>query len=178
MFPAILFFRSANNMTSKYYIQGGKSYFDFAKGYRAIISPISPGLMIAVRANRPEPAPPVIKVPVGDGTFMEESNAADPGYKATYEAWQIEVEKDMATLFIELGAVAESIDIQALEKTENFMRTRFGIELEGDQNFKFLKYVAPSSEEEYNAFLVAIGGRSAPEERAIASAIESFSSPL
>jgi hypothetical protein len=161
-----------------YYIQGGKSYYQFKKGYKAIISSISPGLFMEVRKARPEPLPPVVKIAVGDGTFMDEENKADPGYKAKYEAWQIELESDIMELMIELGAVAESIDQPALQNIRRYMKTKFNVDLSPDDNYAFLKYVAISSDEEYNDFCAAIAGRSKPTEGAIANAIEGFSSTL
>lgn len=160
----------------KYFIQSGKSWFQFNSGAKVQIFPVSRALILEIDKLNPEPQPPIVESPVGDGTTLTEPNTADPDYKAAHLKWFDQRELDYEDLMFKLGCRAE-VDQDVLAQTRTYMRTRYKIELDPDDNYAYIKFCLLNAGEQGELY-DAIIGRSKPTEGAIAKAIEDFSNNL
>lgn len=149
-------------------------------GEVVLVQPVSPFLLAKFRRKHLPPAPPIQKVNMGtkEEPFWEESeNENHPDHIKALEKWRQEFEEKIRTYTLALGASIEWTD----EKRERLAwlrgqneKTGEEIEIESDDNFAYISYVAIQSGEDYKTLLQAITEGSRPQEEGIKDATASF----
>lgn len=164
-------------MSGEYVIRKGKSLFKFpSSGIGVEIFPVSVFIQtdIQLEFEESKPQPPVERVEVGDGNFIEEKNWKNEEYLAKLQEWFTNREVAVMDEMIRMGAVA-NLDKTALAEVETlrrYYRERRNKELDVDNNFVYIKYLLCKTAEDYQRFTAALQGRSNPTEGAVAAAIE------
>lgn len=166
-------------MASNYYIENGKSLFKFRSGLVVRIKQVSPLLVQELRKANPRPVAPVQRILGADGeTYIEEMNVAAPSYVAAVEQYEAMIEEKARIILVKLGVDFDMTPAQRaeLDQRRAFMRDEFGVELDKNDVYSYVAYIAMSGEEEYGELINAVLSRSTPTESEVASALESFSS--
>lgn len=145
-----------------------------------LIQSVSPFLINKFKRRYSPPAPPVERVNLGTEEapdWEETPNAAHPDYIEARKAWAEDLEERTRRFMIALGAEVEWTDA----KRERLARLRAaiakegdGLEIEEEDNYAYISYVAVQSGEDYKALLEAIINGSRPSEEAITEATATF----
>ncbi len=135
-------------------------------GVEIAVQPVSNLLMVEVQRTMPRPKPPMEKIQNADGTWREEPNPHHPDYEAAISEWMGDLEQAIRRLCIKRGVVLRLNDEQRKEVDElrEFMRTEFKQELDSDDRFVYVAYIAVSGETDYQKLVSAIVGRSQPTD--------------
>jgi hypothetical protein len=174
--PGYFFKRRRKLNMGKYFIQHGKSWFQFDNGEKVQIFPVARAIILEIDKANPEPQPPMLTSEVGDGTTITEPNEADPDWMDAHKKWSEQREIDYEDVMLRLGCKAE-VDKDLLAQTRAYMKARFKVDLDPDDNFTYIKYCLLNAREQGELY-DAVVGRSKPAEGAIARAIEDFSNNL
>ena len=149
--------------------------FKFSNGLEVGIKRVSPMLAVELARKFPKPKPPMKQVKYGDEISLE-PNPADPEYLATLEEWQVQQELRTQSMYIRRGVVIELTDAQRKELAElrQFWKDEYGMELDKDDKYAYITYIAMEGGEDIGGLLSAIAGVSRPTEEAIEAAVDSF----
>lgn len=147
-------------------------------GVTVKIKRVSPYLVSKMSEQFPPPEPPLQEVDYGDGKKRKEVNESDPKYIEEMRKYNIEFEKRMRKVIIDLGVVYELTDEdkKEVEKLRQYMTEEFDGELEDDDKVAFITYIAVGSDKDIEDLISAILLRSQPTEKAIEAAKNNFKS--
>lgn len=133
---------------------------------------VSPYTLNAARQAVPRPAPPRVVVNLGDGKTAQETNEADPDYKAQLAQWNEDVNLRVTDVMLRLGIQVE-IDTDTLaERRAEF--AALGLAGDDHDHLFYIKHVAIGSEDDLNALAAAITGKSQPTPQAVAAHADTF----
>lgn len=124
---------------------------------------VSPLLMQKLWRDFPEPKPPVAKVVI-DGVEREEENPAHPDYERAMLEHKLSMETRLRRLFIDQG-VKYNLTPEDLERVKDlraFWKETFDRELDGNNLFVFISYIAIQSEKDFEAITEEVSGQSQP----------------
>ncbi len=138
----------------------------FSTDIQIAVRPVSNLLMVEAQRSIPKPKPPVEKVQNADGTWREEPNPHHPDYEKALEDWTADVEVAVRKLCIKRGVVLTLNDEQRAEVAEvrEFMRREYQRELDDDDRYVYVAYVAIGGQADYEKLVNTIVGRSQPTD--------------
>jgi hypothetical protein len=127
-------------------------------GIEVALKPVSNVLILEVRRSCPKPLPPVERIENADGTFREEPNPDAPAYADALAAWSEHLEESIRKLCIKRGVVLHLNDTQKAEVAElrDFMRAEFGRELDSNDRYVYVAYIAVGGGSDYADLVNAV----------------------
>lgn len=127
-------------------------------GVEVALKPVSALLIVDARRSVPRPLPPSERVQNGDGSWREEPNYDAPAYARALEAYNEKVELAVRKLCVKRGVVLRLTDAQKEEVTElrEFWRAEYGQELDPDDRYVYVAYIAAGSQADYEALAAAL----------------------
>jgi hypothetical protein len=145
-------------------------------GVEVSIRKVSPLLGAEIQRAFPAPTPPLQEVDYGDGVKKMEPNPSDPTFIEELRKYSNFLEEKTRSLIIKRGVVIELTDEQKSDVAElrKQWKDDFGVELQGDDKYIFVSYIAVGTDSDLEELLQAILRRSRPTEGAIAEATKTF----
>jgi len=144
------------------------------------IRKVSP--MLAMEVNRifPVPQPPQQEVDYGDGKKRLEANLAHPDYQAALLKRDENIQKKMQSLIFKRGIAMVLTDEQKQEVADlrKYWKDDMGEELDGDDLFVWVSYIAIEDEKDMTGLMNAIMSVSQPTQEAIEKAKDMFPSTV
>lgn len=149
-----------------------------------LVQPVSPFLLNKLKMACPPPKPPIQRVPIGDPdnpVWEESANESHPDYIEARQAWSQDLELKIRRLTIATGAKIEWTEEKkarlrhvrdSVQKTNE--ETGMALEIEADDDFAYISYIACQSGEDYQFLLKHIMSASRPTEEAIQEGIATF----
>lgn len=148
--------------------------YTFSSGWTVQYKRVSPQIVIAVQASIPWPEPVKQLVDYGNGP-VEEANEAAPEYLAALAERGRQVNRTLASIYIERGMLPLDEEQQAaVDELRQDFAARGLTALPDDDKRCFLEYIACGREGEVGEFLGALTGASQPQEAQIAAAVATF----
>jgi hypothetical protein len=149
--------------------------FTFSNGTVIEIGKIPPLLIQKINKAYPAPKPPVERIDMGDGIFETHENTAHPDYLQAVQDHQSHLEEMFRNLTIQLGVKSKLTDEQLEQvKAQRELMASVGVELEPDDKYVFVSYVAVETSDDYTRLLQAVMEESQPTEARIQAIEESF----
>lgn len=127
-------------------------------GVEVALKPVSNVLILETKQAYPKPPPPMERVLNADDTWRLEPNYDAPAYADTIAAWEEKVEEAVRKLCIKRGVILHLNDEQQAEVTElrEFMRAEYGRELDADNRYVFVAYLAIGWQSDYSDLINAV----------------------
>lgn len=135
-------------------------------GVSAYLRPIPPFLLRTVGKTLVAPEPPEEEVPQIDGTTRKEKNRAHPDYIAAMKAYDERVNEATADLIVTRGVFLALTDAMRdeVKQLREFMKSRFGVDLDADDMTAYVKHIAIGTPEELRELILAVTAQSVPTD--------------
>ncbi len=150
-------------------------------GVKVHIRKVSPLLIMEVQKAMPVPKPPTQEVVYGDpddpgAKKVQEPNEAHPDYLAAIDQYNMELEAKVRKFMIKRGVIINLDDDQKQEVKElrKEWKDEFGKELDGNDKFLFISYIAIGTDSDMEELMDVIMRRSQPTEAVMSEAKASF----
>ncbi len=142
-------------------------------GVTVYVKKISPTVPMELQRMFPPPKPPLQEVDYGEGRIVKEPNPAAPSYIEELNKYRVDLESRLRKLMIKLG-VSCTPDMDAVKEFREAWLEATGQELEGDDKYVYVSYIAIQSESDLNDLLTAILTKSQPTGSEIQASIDNF----
>ncbi len=150
-------------------------------GITVQIRKVSPLLIMEVQKAMPVPKPPMQEVVYGDpndpgAKKVKEPNETHPDYMAAIEKYNMDLEQMVRKFMISRGVVItldeeQKADVKELREE---WKEEFGVELNGNDKFLFISYVAIGTDADMEELMDVIMRRSQPTEAEMSSVKAGF----
>lgn len=130
-------------------------------------------LLMDLQRENPKPQAPMQEVII-NGESYPERNYADPDYIALVSAWDDEIKMKASLQIIESSVHVHMTD-ERKEAVRKFRKEKQGqLPLSQPDSMVFLKYIAITSDDDFQSLLLAIRNQTQPSEEGIETAVNGF----
>lgn len=137
---------------------------------------VSPLLLLKLRDRYPVPQPPTQLVDYGDGEKRLEPNPSHPDFAAAQIAYDQMMEQKARELLIRRGvSVIWTAEARAdLDELKSWWKENYDEELEGDDDYLYVSYIALGSDSDLEDLVNALVRRTRPTEEATKESLARF----